>query len=286
MLLNATNAASDMAQLIQRLLYAKTDDEGSDDVVDDDDDKGSDDEDDEEEDKGTDDEDDEDEEEEDEEEKEPDRKSRKQVRAARAAEKRAKRQLATAQKKLKDFEKKTKKANLTEVEQLRQSLADSEKQREKAEEATTKLSVRNKILAVASREGFTDPEDVIAYISLKGLEDEEDLDDVIEELKEEKPYLLSVNAQGNDNAEDTPGKTTGRSGSGKKIKKSKTEGRADDAKKRAALIKQYDEAKRRGDSQTMRIVWARAGKFATKEQRLGTKRTGLFEYEEPLEAEE
>lgn len=220
-------------------------------------------------------------EEETEEEEKLDSQARKQVRAARAAEKRAKRQLADMAKKFEDSEKKYKNEKLSEVEQLRQSLAEAQRQTEEATNNVKKLSIRNRILSIASKEGFADPEDVVAYMTFKGAEEDE-IDDMIEELKEEKPYLLMKNQY---ESEDTPGKAVGQGGAGKRIRKTKLEGRADDTAKRQSLQQKYDEAKRRGDSQTMRIIWSQAEKLIPREKRIGSRRIGLFEYEEPLEEE-
>jgi len=229
------------------------------------------------------------EEEDDEEEEEKiDVKSRKQVRAARASEKSAKRQLAEIQRKLSETEKKYKSERLSEVEQLKQSLEEAQRDKEKALAEAKKTMLGNRIISKAIKEGFTDPEDVVAYLAHRQV-DEDEIDEAIAELKEDKPYLLSSYRKSKNDedeeeeTEDSPGKTVGRGGARKIVRRTKLEGRVEDNKKRAELKAKYDEAKRRGDSQTMRIIWSAAEKLVPKEQRIGNKRVGLFEYEEPLD---
>ena len=190
--------------------------------------------------------------------------------------------LRETERKLKELQQQIEEMKLSEKEKMEKRLNELQARAAELENKLKGVEIEKTIILKAVQKGFKDPIDVVAYLRYKGLdseavENEEELDEALEALAQEKPYWLA-GANPANSVGKTPGGAVASAAPKPQRPKSKAEENALTDEKKAQLEEEYRKALAAGDVIKARRIWDQAAQMVPASERVGKRRVGLFEW--------
>ena len=106
-------------------------------------------------------------------------------------ERKARRQLEERLARFEEESQKRKQAEMSEVEQLKEQLAEAQRRADEAESTATRSTKQNWVRDAALKLGFIDAADAVARIDVSELDDEGAAREAVKDLKQRSPHLVA-----------------------------------------------------------------------------------------------